>query len=362
MRSIIHLLAATSLAIAGASAAHAQTEASFPHKEGDYIVKNFKFDDGETLDTLKLHYTTLGTPVRDKSGRVTNAVLIMHGTGGDGHQFFRPQFADVLFVPGGLLDIRKYYIILPDEIGHGKSSKPSNGMHTAFPNYDYKDMVEADHELVTKGLNVNHLRLVMGTSMGCMHSFMWGEMWPDFMDALMPLACEPTQIAGRNRMWRKMVIDGIRSDPAWDGGEYKTEPQQGLRIAADMLIIAGSAAHQMQKAFPSRDEADKELSDLTSHYLSELDANDILYQVGASRDYDPSANIESIKVPTMWVNSADDFINPPDLGIAEDFAARNPKIKYVVIPTSDQTHGHGTHTWAAVWHDQMAELLKETEH
>jgi len=361
MRSIIRLIAAAGVAFASASAAQAQSEAKFPHKEGDYVVKNFKFDDGETLATLRLHYTTLGKPVRDKSGRVTNAVLIMHGTGGSGHQFFRPQFADVLFVPGGLLDINKYYIILPDEIGHGKSSKPSDGMHTAFPNYDYTDMVKADYALVTKGLNVNHLRLVMGTSMGCMHSFMWGEMWPDFMDALMPLACEPTQIAGRNRMWRKMIIDGIRSDPAWDGGEYKTEPQEGLRIAADMLVIAGSAAHQMQKSWPTRDEADNALTDLTTKYMAEMDANDILYQVGASRDYDPSGKLEDIKAPTMWVNSADDFINPPDLGIAEGFATRNPKIKYVVIPTSDQTHGHGTHTWAAVWHDQMAELLKETE-
>ena len=362
MRSIIRLVAAIGFAIVGASAVHAQTEASFPHKEGDYIVKNFKFDDGETLDTLRLHYTTLGTPVRDKSGRVTNAVLIMHGTGGSGHQFFRPQFANVLFVPGGLLDIKKYYIILPDEIGHGKSSKPSDGMRTAFPNYDYTDMVTADHELVTKGLNVNHLRLVMGTSMGCMHSFMWGEMWPDMMDALMPLACEPTQIAGRNRMWRKMIIDAIRSDPAWDGGEYKTQPLGGLRVAVDMLLIAGSAPQQMQKDYPSAAEADQFLSDETAHYFSDLDANDFLYQVGSSRDYDPSAKLETIKAPVMWVNSEDDFINPPFLGIAEDLAKRIPYGKYVVIPASLETHGHGTHTWAAVWHDQMAELLKESEH
>ncbi|MGN6516863.1 MAG: alpha/beta fold hydrolase [Rhizomicrobium sp.] len=358
MRSIIGFAAAAALAIGTTSIARAQT--NWPSKEGDYVVKNFKFDDGETLDALRLHYTTLGAPVRDKSGRVTNAVLILHGTGGSGHQFFRPQFADVLYAPGGLLDIRKYYIILPDDIGHGKSSKPSDGMKASFPQYDYRDMVEAEHLLVTKGLNVNHLRLVMGTSMGCMHSFMWGEAWPDFMDALMPLACEPTQIAGRNRMWRKMVIDAIRSDPEWDNGNYKTEPQQGLRVAADMLIIAGSAAHQLQKEYPTRDEADQYLSDTVAKYMSELDANDILYQVGSSRDYDPSEKLETIKAPVMWVNSADDFINRPDLGIAEDLARRNPRIKYVVIPTSDKTHGHGTHTWAAVWHDQMAELLQES--
>jgi homoserine O-acetyltransferase len=223
-------------------------------------------------------------------------------------------------------------------------------------------MVNAEHELVTKGLNVNHLRLVMGTSMGCMHSFMWGEAWPDFMDALMPLACEPAQIAGRNRMWRKMTIDAIRSDPAWDNGNYKTEPLGGLRVAVDMLLIAGSAPQQMQKDYPTRDEADKYLADKTATYFSELDANDFLYQVGSSRDYDPSAKLEAIKAPVMWVNSADDFINPPYLGIAEDLAKHNPHIEYVVIPASLQTHGHGTHTWAAVWHDQMAELLEESEH
>jgi homoserine O-acetyltransferase len=360
--AFVRLAVAAGFAVAGSSLAFAQSAPSLPTKEGDYIVKNFKFSDGETLDTLRLHYTTLGTPVRDKSGRVTNAVLIMHGTGGSGHQFLRPQFSDVLFVPGGLLDIRKYYIILPDDIGHGKSSKPSDGMRASFPQYGYEDMVNAEHELVTKGLNVNHLRLVMGTSMGCMHSFMWGEMWPDMMDALMPLACEPTQIAGRNRMWRKMTIDAIRNDPAWDNGNYKTQPLMGLRVAVDMLRIAGSAPQQMQKDLPTRDDADKYLADKTASYFSELDANDFLYQVGSSRDYDPSAKLEAIKAPTMWVNSADDFINPPYLGIAEGLAARNPHIKYVVIPVSMQTHGHGTHTWAAVWQARMAELLKESQH
>lgn len=362
MRSLIRLAVAAGFAIAGSSVALAQSTPSLPTKEGDYIVKNYKFTDGETLGTLRLHYTTLGKPARDKSGRVTNAVLILHGTGGTGHQFLRPQFSGVLFVPGGLLDIKKYYIILPDDIGHGKSSKPSDGMRTNFPQYGYEDMVNAEHELVTKGLNVNHLRLVMGTSMGCMHSFMWGEAWPDFMDALMPLACEPTQIAGRNRMWRKMIIDAIRSDPAWDNGNYKTQPLGGLRVAVDMLLIAGSAPQHLQKDYPTRDDADKFLADETAHYFSELDANDFLYQIGSSRDYDPSAKLETIKAPTMWVNSADDFINPPYLGIAEDLAKRNPHIKYVVIPESMQTHGHGTHTWAAVWHDQMAELLKESAH
>jgi homoserine O-acetyltransferase len=329
-------------------------------KIGDFALKNFQFRSGETLPELKLHYTTLGAPARDASGRTTNAVLILHGTGGDGHQFLRPQFAGVLFRPGGLLDPAKYFIILPDGIGHGKSSKPSDGLHGRFPHYDYDDMVAAQHALLTEGLHVNHLRLVMGTSMGCMHAFMWGETWPGFIDAVMPLACLPVQIAGRNRMWRKMVMDAIRNDPAWQGGEYKAEPQMALRTAIDMLVIAGSAPLQMQKAYPNRDTADKYLEDTTAKDFAELDANNLLYQVDASRDYDPSAALERITAPVMWVNSADDFINPPELGIAEAEVKRIPKGRFELIPISNQTHGHGTHTWAAVWQQYLAELLAET--
>ena len=320
-------------------------------------MPNFQFRSGETLPKLRLHYATLGTPQTDASGRTTNAVLILHGTGGDGHQFLRPQFADVLFKPGGLLDPAKYFIILPDGIGHGKSSKPSDGLHARFPHYDYDDMVAAQHALVTQGLNVDHLRLVMGTSMGCMHSFVWGESYPDFMDALMPLACLPVQIAGRNRAWRKMVMDAIRSDPAWQGGEYKAEPQMALRTAADLLIIAGSAPHQMQKSYPTRAGADKFVADTVAKDLATLDANDLLYQVDASRDYDPSPQLEKMTARVMWVNSADDFINPPELAIAEREAKRLKNGRFVLIPISEQTHGHGTHTWAAVWQQYLAELL-----
>jgi len=330
-------------------------------QEGDFVVHDFTFKSGETLKELRLHYTTLGKPVRDAHGRVTNAVLILHGTGGDGHQFLRPQFSGVLFGPGALLDASKYFIILRDGIGHGKSSKPSDGLHAGFPHYDYDDMVAADHLLLTKGLHVNHLRLVMGTSMGCMHSFVWGETYPDFMDALMPLACLPVQIAGRNRMWRKMIIDAIRSDPAWNGGDYKTEPQAGLRTAADFLVIAGSAPLLFQKNWPTRDAADAWLDETIGKDLATLDANDFLYQVDSSRGYDPSAKLGDIKAPVMWVNSADDFINPPELGIAEKEVKLIPHARFILIPISDQTHGHGTHTLAAVWQDYLAELLKETQ-
>jgi homoserine O-acetyltransferase len=342
-----------------ATLATAQTKPT--PQEGDYILHNFHFASGESMPELRMHYLTFGHPLRDASGRVTNAVLILHGTGGSGRQFLQPQFADVLFGPGQLLDATKYYIILPDNIGHGQSSKPSDGLHAKFPQYDYDDMVLAQHELVTKGLGVNHLRLVMGTSMGCMHSWVWGETYPDFMDAMMPLACLPVPIAGRNRIWRKMIIDGIRQDPDWKNGEYTAEPRAALQIASDFLIIAGSAPILMQKSYPTREAADQFLEQATKRNISNLDANDMLYAISASRNYDPSPKLETIKVPVMFVNSADDFINPPELGIAQQEIKKVKKGKFVLIPASDQTHGHGTHTWAAIWQEYLKELLEESK-
>ena len=339
----------------------AQSQARPIPTEADYVVHNFLFKSGETLPELRLHYTTLGKRERDGEGKVTNAVLILHGTGGSGHQFLSPQFADVLFGPGQLLDANRYFIILPDNIGHGKSSKPSDGMRAHFPQYDYDDMVAAQHELLEKGLGVNHLRLLMGTSMGCMHSWVWGETYPDFMDVMMPLACLPVQIAGRNRLWREMVMEGIREDPDWKNGDYKTEPRAALQISADFLLIAGSAPLLMQKNLATRDAADKYLDDSMKRITATLDANDLLYAVNASRNYDPSAKLETIKAPVMFVNSADDFINPPELGIAEREIKRVPHGKFVLIPISDQTHGHGTHTWAAIWQQYLKELLDQSK-
>ncbi len=328
--------------------------------EGDYVANNFVFRSGETLPELRLHYTTLGKPARDEQGRVTNAVLILHGTGGTGQQFLQPIYAGELFGPGQLLDTDKYYIVLPDGIGHGKSSKPSDGLHAHFPHYDYDDMVAAQYLLLTKGLGVNHLRLVTGTSMGCMHSFVWGETYPNFMDALMPLACLPVQISGRNRLWRKMAMDAIEKDPEWNGGDYTTEPQQALRSWINLLLIAGSAPLQMQKTLPTRDAADEYLENAYQTRVKDLDANDVLYQLDASRNYDPSGGLEKIVAPVMWINSADDFINPPELGIAQKEVERIKKGKFVLLPVSDQTYGHGTHTHAAAWKQYLAELLKES--
>jgi homoserine O-acetyltransferase len=328
--------------------------------EGDFVVHNFHFESGETLPTLNLHYATYGKPERDASGRVTNAVMVLHGTGGSGQQFVRSQFAGVLFGPRQLLDSSKYFIILPDNIGHGKSSKPSDGLHAKFPHYDYDDMVALQHQLLTEGLKVNHLRLVMGTSMGCMHSWVWLETYPDFMDAAMPLACLPVQIAGRNRMMRRMAIDGIRNDPAWNNGEYTKQPP-GLRNSIEMLLIMGSSPLQMQKSNPTRDEADAFLEKYLDSGMQRYDANDFLYQFDSSRNYDPSPKLETIKAPVMFVNSADDFINPPELGIAEREIKRVKNGKFVLLPITDETRGHGTHTLAAVWQKYLAELLEESE-
>ena len=350
------LLATAFLAL---GAARAQPPASYPVTEGDYVAHDFKFKSGEQLPELRLHYLTLGKLARDAQGRPTNAVLILHGTGGSSQQFLRPQFAGELFGPGQLLDINRYFIILPDGVGHGKSSKPSDGMHAHFPQYDYDDMVAAQHLLVTAGLGVQHLRLIFGTSMGCMHSFVWAETYPDFMDALMPMACLPVQIAGRNRVWRKMLMDAIRKDPAWNGGEYKDQPKEALRSAEDLLVIAGSAPLQMQKTLPTRDAADKYMED-SEKTAASLDANDLLYQVNASRNYDPSPQLEKITAPMMWINSADDFINPPELGIAQRESKLLKDATFVLIPISDQTHGHGTHTWAIVWQSYLKQLLDKS--
>ena len=359
-RSINAFLILLSFCVSTAVTQSSPASATPVTAEGDYVLHDFRFSSGETLADLRMHYTTLGKPEKDSSGKVTNAVLILHGTGGTGHQFLAQQFADVLFGPGQLLDASRYFVILPDNIGHGKSSKPSDGMHAHFPQYDYDDMVLAQHELLEKGLGVNHLRLVMGTSMGCMHSWVWGETYPEFMDAMMPLACLPVQIAGRNRLWRKMIIDGIRNDPEWKDGDYTTEPHAALEISADFLLIAGSAPLLMQKNLSTRDLADKYLQDSMQRITSTLDANDLLYAVNSSRNYDPSQRLETIKAPVMFINSADDFINPPELGIAEREIKRVPRGKFVLIPISDQTRGHGTHTSAAVWQQYLKELLAES--
>ncbi|HXT27800.1 MAG TPA: alpha/beta fold hydrolase [Vicinamibacterales bacterium] len=326
--------------------------------EADYVIRNFKFNSGETLPELRLHYRTLGTPRKNGQGIVTNAVLIMHGTGGSGGQFSGRNFAGELFLPGQPLDITKFYIVMPDDIGHGKSSKPSDGLRAKFPKYGYQDMLTAEHALLTQGLGVNHLRLVMGTSMGGMHTWLWGERWPDFMDALMPLASVPGQISGRNRVWRRVVIDAIRNDPEWQGGNYTKQPQSA-RTAAEMLWLVSSNPILRQRRSPTLAETDQEIDAYVANWLRTGDANDQLYALEASFDYDPGPNLEKIKAPLFAVNSADDLVNPPEIGLLEKEIKRVPRGRAIMIPLSDKTAGHGTHTLAAVWKNYLVELLLE---
>lgn len=329
-----------------------------PPVEGDFVVRDFRFQSGETLPELRLHYRTLGRPVPDEAGRVRNAVLILHGTGGSGRQFLSEQFAGVLFGPGQLLDAGRYYVILPDGIGHGQSSKPSDGLHAHFPHYTYDDMVRAQYRLLTEKLGVNHLRLVMGTSMGGMHTWMWGEMYPGFMDALLPLASLPVEIAGRNRMTRRMILDSIRTDPGWNQGEYKSQPR-GLRSTLYILMMMSSSPLQWQKEAPTRDQADAFLEKWIEARMKQTDANDLLYQVDASREYNPAPALDRIQAPLVAINSADDQINPPELGILEREIKRVKRGRAILLPITDQTRGHGTHTRAAVWKNYLAELLAE---
>lgn len=356
----LSILAVSTVLFAQANTASQPQRSNWPAKDGTVTLANFKFGTGESLPELRLHYLTLGTPHRNAEGHVDNAILLLHGTGGSAHSLLNPIFSDVLFVPGGILDIQKYFIILPDEIGHGESSKPSDGLRMHFPAYDYDDMVRADRMMLDR-MHVDHLRLILGTSMGCMQGFVWGETYPDFMDALAPFACLPVEIGGRNRMMRYMAIQDLKLDPAWQGGEYKTEPQDGLRGANEILLVMGSAPLVMQKAAPSREQAEEYVNRYLERTMAHTDANDMIYYLNASRNYNPEAKLETIKAPVLWINSADDFINPPELGIAEKMVKRIQHGRFVLIPISDQTRGHGTHTAAAVWKNYLADFMTQTE-
>jgi homoserine O-acetyltransferase/O-succinyltransferase len=344
-----------------ATPAVAQTPSPQPRwqtAEHDFIARGVTFESGETLDEVRIHYATLGRPHRNRRGEIDNAVMLLHGTGGSGRQFLAPQFADELFAPGQPLDIARYWIILPDNIGHGRSSKPSDGLRMRFPQYDYDDMVALQHRLLTQGLRVQRVRLILGTSMGCMHAFVWGETHPDFAQALMPLACEPIEIAGLNRMWRQALIDGIRNDPAWANGEYQTQPTQGLRTAASLLAIAGAAPLYFQEQWPTRQAATAEIRARIERSMASADANDMLYQFESSRNYNPWPNLERITTHMMWVNSADDFINPRNFAYPQQAVARmGANARFRMIEESTETRGHGTHTWARFWRQDLEELL-----
>jgi homoserine O-acetyltransferase len=344
----------------------ATLRADFPEPvPGDFVIRDFKFASGETLPEVRIHYRTVGKPSRDARGMVQNAVLVLHGTGGEGGNFVSKgpvgqMFAGELFDKGQPLDATRYYIILPDNLGHGMSTKPSDKLRARFPKYGYHDMIAAQHRLLTEGLKVDHLRLVMGTSMGGMQTWVWGQKYPDFMDALMPLASLPTQISGRNRAWRKMISESIRTDPDWNGGDYKAQPR-GLRFAVEMMFMMGSNAVLRQKDGPTLQEADAALEKYVAAALKRTDANDLLYAVESSFDYDPGPGLGKIKAPLVAINFADDLINPPELGILEKEVQRVPRGRAVVMPLTPDTIGHGTHTKAAVWKHHLSKLLADSD-
>jgi homoserine O-acetyltransferase len=327
---------------------------------GDHVIRDFRFASGETLPELRIHYRTIGQPQRDANGRTTNAVLILHGTTGSGAQFLRQEFAGELFGPGQPLDASRYYIILPDGIGHGQSSKPSDGLRAKFPKYGYRDMIEAHRRLLNDGLKVDHLRLLIGTSMGGMHTWLWGETFPADMDALVPMASLPVQIGGRNRLWRRMIIDSIRNDPDWKSGDYTTQPP-GLRMAAEMLMFMSGNPVVRQQEMPTREKADRAIDAFVAQALRTMDANDVLYALESSGDYDPAPTLEKIRAPLLAINFADDLINPAELGILEREIKRVPHGKAITVPMSDKTRGHGTHTLAAIWKEHLIQFLQETQ-
>ena len=348
-----NLIAALTLLVCSATAGSAPAAVT-----GDFVITDFRFDDGSVLD-LRQHYTTLGVPRRNESGRINNAVLIMHGTTGSGTGFLSERFAGVLFGDGQLLDTSRYFIILPDAIGHGGSSRPSDGLAGRFPHYTYDDMVRAQYRLVTEHLNIDHLRLVTGTSMGGMFSWVWGYSYPDFMDALLPLASLPVEIAGRNRMLRKMIIDAVRDDPAWQEGEY-TEQPPGLKEAMYGLIVMVSSPLQYQLAAPTREASEQYMDALVDRYTSTMDANDLIYAFDASRFYNPAPQLQAIKAPVIAINSADDQVNPPELGLLESETARLDNGLAVVLPITPMTRGHGTHSRPTIWGPYLARLLAAT--
>ena len=359
-------IAGLCLWLAAAMGAVAQTTPAAPPAFSpathEASFKDFRFRSGESLPSLRIRYETLGAPHKNTKGEIDNAVLLLHGTGGDGLSFMRPRFSGGMFGPGQPLDIAKFYIVMIDSIGHGGSSKPSDGLRARFPHYDYGDMVEAEHRVTTEVLGIKRLRLLFGTSMGCMHAFLWAETWPDAASAIMPMACLPVEIAGRNRVWRKMSIEAIKRDPDYKNGDYDREhpPLAGLRTAADINFIAGSAPHQDQKTWPTRDAADAFVEAREKALASAPDANDQIYFLDSSRTYNPEPDLGKITAPVLWINSDDDFINPPELGIAERLAPKIRNGRFVRLPISPKTRGHGTHSVAEAWSDLMVDFLKAT--
>ena len=318
-------------------------------QQADWVVRNFKFQGGQVLPELKLHYTTIGSPSNPP-------VVILHGTGGSGTRLLTPAFAGELFGPGQPLDASKYFIILPDAIGHGASSKPSDGLRTKFPKYTYVDLVEAQQRLIEEGLGIRHLRLVMGYSMGGMETWLWGERHPGFMDALVPMASQPSPMASRNWMLRRMLIETIRNDPGYQDGNYTEQPREARIAYAFHLLATAGGTLAMQAQAPTREQADSYVDTMLAGL--DIDANDLLYAYSASADYDPSPDLGRITAHTLAINSADDERNPPETGLMDRYLAQVKGAKLLLVPASTETRGHGTLVMAKFYAAQLGEFLK----
>lgn len=331
--------------------------AAYPdQREADLIVKDFRFASGETLPEVRLHYTTLGTPHRNDDGEIDNAVLVLHGTTGTGKAYLIPTLGPQLFGEGAPLDAGKFFVILPDGLGRGGSSKPSDGLRSRFPRYGYADVVEGQHRVVAEGLGVRHLRLVLGTSMGGMQTWMWGERYPEMMDLLMPVASQPIQVSGRNALWRRLLIEGIRNDPDWKGGDYTEQPKRFRTILPIFNIMTESVLGLQQQA-PSNEAAGALYGKIAASYAGKADANDWLYWFDSSLDYDPLPALDRIRAKLLAVNFADDELNPPQLDVMNSAIAKLKDARFVLVPTSPDTHGHQSLRFANLWKDYLSEFL-----
>ena len=324
-------------------------------REGDFVLKDYVFTSGETLPELKLHYTSLGTPHRNAGGEIDNAVLLLHGTSGTGKNWLLPSLADELFGAGQPLDAARYFIVMPDGIGRGGSSKPSDGLRARFPHYRYRDIIASQHRLLTEHLGIGHLRLVLGSSMGGMHCWMWGGMYPGFMDALVPIASQPVEISGRNWISRRIAIEAIRNDPGWNEGNYTTKPTHYIRTAPFASLMTENVV-RLQEMGSTREAADALYRQWVAN-VAKGDANDQLYATEAVMDYDPAPLLGKITAKLLAINFADDAVNPPELGVVEPAIRQIPRARFVLVPASAETHGHFTHLQAAIWKPHLAAFL-----
>ena len=325
--------------------------------EGDFLLNDYVFESGEMLPELKLHYTTLGTPHRDAAGEIDNAVLLLHGTSGTGKNWLLPSLADELFGAGQPLDAARYFIVMPDGVGRGGSSKPSDGLRAKFPHYRYRDIIASQHRLLTEHLGIRHLRLVLGSSMGGMHCWMWGGMYPGFMDALVPIASQPVEISGRNWISRRIAIEAIRNDPGWNEGNYTSKPTHYVRTAPFASLMTENVV-RLQEMGSTREAADALYRQWVAN-VAKGDANDQLYATEAVMDYDPVPLLGKITARLLAINFADDAVNPPELGVVEPAIRQIPGARFVLVPATAETHGHFTHLRAAIWKSHLAAFLKE---